>query len=135
MNETYVDTTDYVSKFEGNVIPSKSFKKYAIKASSKVKYYTFGRIREVDDSIRNATCEIAELLFKQEEAKSKITNNTNEKASESVGPWSVTYVNKTQYQSKEIKTEKELNNCIYQICKEYLDANLLFRGVTCSHIQ
>ena len=127
---SYVDFEYYTNTFEGSLIPEDSFDKKALEASRKVNYFTSGKIEEVNDDIKDATCSIAELLYNQEILKDKVTNvNSTEKSSETVGPWSVTYANNTQYQSNQILTDKQINSSAYQICKEYLDSKLLFRGV------
>lgn len=128
----YMDHYYYLNSFKGELIPSNLLEKYARKASSKVKYYTSNRINEenINDDIRTATCEIAELLFNQENLKSKIANTeTLQKSSETLGPRSITYINNSQYQDKQIMTEKEIDNSIYDICKEYIDDELLYRGI------
>lgn len=126
----YVNYEYYTNDFEGNLIPKNSFKKLAKEASRKIKYFTSNRIVDVSGGIKDATCSIAELLYNQEQLKTKLLNvESSQKASETVGPWSVSYVNNSQYQDKQIKTDEELNSSIYQICKEYLDENLLFRGI------
>lgn len=131
---TYVDYEYYKDNLKCSIIPIDSFENYAIRASSKIRYYTSNRINDknINDNIRNATCFIAELLFNQEKLKSKIALESNAKpqiASENLGPRSISYVNNTQYQDNQIKTDKELNSSIYQICKENIDSELLFRGV------
>lgn len=131
MDKCYIDYEYYMNSFNGNIIPNESFKKYAKKASSKINYYTSNNIEEVTDDIKDATCEIAEVLFNQEKLKNKVINeNSSQKSSETVGPWTVHYTDNSQYQSNQIMSDKELNTTIYQICKEYLiDSGLLFRGV------
>lgn len=126
---------DYTSKFSGALIPESSFNHYAIKASSKVNYFTFGRIETstLDDSISNkvilATCEIAELLYSQDQLKSQIDNEKSTVASETVGPHSKTYVNKSNLQSQRILNKQDLDNECYFICLQYLSTTMLmYRG-------
>lgn len=127
----YVDYDYYVNDFEGNLIPKNSFNKTVKEASRKINYFTSNKIVNVNSDVKDATCSIAELLYNQEQLKTKLfsSDNASQKVSETVGPWSVSYANNYQYQDKQIKTDKELNNSIYKICKEYLDEELLFRGV------
>lgn len=127
----YVDYDYYANDFEGNLIPKNSFNKTVKEASRKINYFTSNKIVNVNSDVKDATCSIAELLYNQEQLKTKLfsSDNASQKVSETVGPWSVSYANNSQYQDKQIKTDKELNNSIYKICKEYLDEELLFRGV------
>ena len=130
MNDCYVDYDYYINDFNGNIIPNTSFNKFVKKASRKINYYTSNNIKEVTNDIRDATCEIAELLFNQNKLKEDVLYATEVlKSSETVGPWTVHYENNTQYKSNKILSESELNNLIYRICKDYLlDKGLMFRG-------
>lgn len=129
-----VDYNYYIGKYEGSSIPESSFKKKAVEASKKVNYYTRNRINEdnITDTIRNTTCEIAELLFEQESLKEKIINydeKTKEITSEILGPHSVSYVNKSSQQANLIKTKEELEKDIYKICYQSLvHTGLMNRG-------
>lgn len=116
----------------GDSIPSDSFDRLSREASSKVNYYTQNRITKdiLDDNIRNATCEIIELIYSQNILKEKVISNDKEKASETVGPHSVSYVNKSSIQDKHILSNDELNNECYRICHMYLvSAGLMYRGI------
>lgn len=125
----------YIMTYGGSSIPSPSFQKKAIEASNKVNYYTSNRIDDsiLNDDIRNITCQIAELLFEQEELKSKIKQNPNESkeiASESLGPRSISYVNKSSLQASQILSEEELEDKIYKIIYQALvHTGLMFRGL------
>ncbi len=129
-----VDYEYYKETYEGSSIPESSFKKMAIKASEKLNYYTQDRISEdnIADKIRNTTCEIAELLFEQESLKEKLINydETNkEVASETLGPRSISYVNKSSQQANLIKSKEELEKDIYKICYQSLvHTGLMYRG-------
>lgn len=130
---------EYYSKTYGeSSIPDSSFKKYSLKASSKVNYYTSNRIDEniLDDNIRNTVCEIINLLVEQETLKTKLIDD-KEVASETVGPHSKSYVNKSSLQSSKILSNEELDKECYKICYEHLSfTGLMYRGYyKCSHIQ
>lgn len=127
---------DYYTKiFCGDIIPENPFNKYAMEASRKINNYTFGKIdnNDVPIQVQDATCSIAELLYKQEELKKSIINQTdnNKKiASETLGPRSITYVNNNAEINKQILSDKELKNKIYDVCVEYLgETGLMYRGV------
>lgn len=126
-----VDYNYYSKIYEDSSIPESSFKRHSLNASSKVNYYTSNKIDEMilDDNIRNTTCEIVDLLFKQEKLIAKL-NDDKEVASETVGPYSKTYVNKSNLQSSEILSKEELNKECYRICYEHLaHTGLMYRGV------
>lgn len=127
-----IDYTYYSENYGGSSIPESSFQKKAIEASSKVNYYTSNRISEeiINDDIRNATCEIAELIYSQDILKEKVISDEMSKASETVGPHSVTYVNNKNFQEKRILSNKELEYECYMICyKHLITTGLMYRGV------
>ncbi len=126
-----IDYEYYSKNYGGSSIPESSFQKKAIEASSKVNYYTFNRINEmiIDDNIRNAACEIADFIYSQDILKQKIISDDKLKASETVGPHSVTYVNNKTYQEKSILTSDEIDYECYKICYRYLvNTGLMYRG-------
>lgn len=126
-----VDYDYYSDTYEGSSIPGSSFNKYSISASSKVNFYTSNRIDEtnLDNNIKNTICEIAEILYKQDVLIEKTENDTKEIASETVGPHSVSYVNKSGIQIQRILSTEELERKIYSICYEKLaNTGLMFRG-------
>ena len=58
-----------------------------------------------------------------------LSSDTKIKASETVGPHSVTYINKTSYQEKKILSNEELEYQCYQICLKHLAlTGLMYRG-------
>ena len=68
-----VDATYYKNDFKGLCIPVSAFDYYYRKSISRLNYYTFDRLKDIDMSnyqfsndIKNCICEISELLFKQE---------------------------------------------------------------------
>lgn len=131
---SYVNYNYYTNNFYGTLIPETNFNKKALEASSKVKYFTSNKIdrNNISDDIKNATCTIAELLYKQEKMKDSITNQIDENkkiASETLGPRSITYSDNTQEISKMILSDSDLNKKILQICREYLsNTELMYRG-------
>lgn len=135
MTETYIRYSDYKSKYKGSIIPENSFDGYAIKASSRVDYLTSGRINieNIEDIILPkiifATCEIAELLYNQEQLIQKQNDDKVTVASENVGPHSKTYVNKSNLQAQRILNNKELDSECYRICLRHLSiTGLTYRG-------
>ncbi len=127
----------YITTYGGSSIPSPSFPKKVMEASSKVNYYTFNRINDeilqdeiVGNTIHNITCQISDLLFEQENLKLKIVNDENkEVASESLGPRSISYVNQSNLKEKHILSEEELEQKIYKIIYQALvHTGLMYRG-------
>lgn len=128
----------YIADYGGSSIPSPSFPKKVMEASDKVNYYTFNRIDKevlqdeiIGNAIRNITCQIADLLFEQEKLKLKIVNDENkEVASESLGPRSISYVNKSNLKANQLLSEEELEDKIYKIIYQALvHTGLMYRGV------
>ena len=71
-----------------------------------------------------------ELLYNQDILKSSINDDTKEVASESVGPHSKTYVNKSNLRMQQIMSKDELNNECYKMCyKRLVHTGLMYRGV------
>lgn len=123
---TLVDYNYYSNNYKGTVIPQDSFDNMAIKASSIVNLNTYMRIKEesqITKDVKDATCEVAELLFNQETLKNKLLQSSVESgdiASESLGPHSITYINKASIQKEELLTEEEKDKQAYNICYKYL---------------
>lgn len=125
-----VDYDFYIDNYEGSSIPESSFKNMSIKASAYVNKNTYNRIKEsnIDNNIKNCTCEIAELLYSQETKKNVIENN-KVVASETVGTHSKSYVNNVALLDKQILTNSELETSCYKICYKYLaTTGLMYRG-------
>lgn len=129
-----VDATYYKNDFKGLCIPVNAFDYYYKKSMSRLNYYTFNRLKDIDMSnyqfsndIKNCICEISELLFKQDTLKDKVINNKIIQ-SETVGKHSATY--NASGINKEILSDEELEERCYEICKINLfHTNLLYRGI------
>lgn len=120
----------YNSQYQGRSISASVFGKYGKLASKKVNYYTYNRIcdSDIDDDIRDVTCEVAELLFEQENLKEKITNsNEKEISSDTLGPRSTSYANKSNLQEKQILSDEQLEQKIYLIIYQALAHKGLMR--------
>lgn len=120
----------YGSEYLSTIIPSNLFKKYNMKATTLINYFTLNRIKEADNDIQNACCEIAELLYQQENLYNKIINDDGKQvASETVGPYSKSYVNNSGIQKERLLSKKELEKECYQICLKHLaNTGLMYRG-------
>lgn len=127
-----IDYEYYSKKYGGSSIPESSFQKKAKEASSKVNYYTSNRINEsnIDNNIRDTACEIAEFIYSQDILKEKVLSDNTLKASETVGPHSVSYVNNKSFQEKALLSGKEIENKCFSICyKNLVHTGLMCRGV------
>lgn len=129
--KSYVDFDYYSKEYNGTLIPEKSFPKISVEASQKINYFTQNRIVEETEVIKYTTCLIADEIMKNENLKNTISND-KEVASESVGPHSVSYVNKATILKEQIKDDKTLNRCLYNICLENLPNELMYRGINVS---
>lgn len=129
--KSYVDFDYYSKEYNGTLIPEKSFPKISVEASQKINYFTQNRIVEETKVIKYTTCLIADEIMKNENLKNTISND-KEVASESVGPHSVSYVNKATIQKEQIKDNIALNRCLYNICLENLPNELMYRGINVS---
>lgn len=129
--KSYVDFDYYSKEYNGTLIPEKSFPKISVEASQKINYFTQNRIVEEKEVIKYTTCLIADEIMKNENLKNTISND-KEVASESVGPHSVSYVNKATIQKEQIKDDTTLNRCLYNICLENLPNELMYRGINVS---
>lgn len=126
-----VDYEYYTKTYGGSSIPESSFKEHSINASSKINQYTSRRINEenINDNIKNTACEVANLLFEQEQLKAKLNNDKFSVASETVGPHSITYINKSSLQAQRILSSAELEKECYKICYNHLaHTGLMYRG-------
>lgn len=127
-----VDYDYYIDHYdEDSSIPESLFEKLSRDASSRINYFTCNRITKenLNNNIQNACCEVVELLYLQQKLIDSI-DNTSEIASETVGPHSVNYVNKTSIKDKRILSKKELNQECYSICLKYLaNTDLMYRGI------
>ncbi len=127
----YVDFEYYTNTFGGTEIPEASFTRYEIKSRAFIDNITFDRLKNdnllIDDSVKNAMCEIMELNFKLDEAS--LSNGESVKSSETVGNYSVTYA--VSDVEKNAVDRTQLNKVkYYNIAKEYLgNSGLLYRGV------
>lgn len=129
-----VDYEYYRKIYMGSSIPSALFRKKIREATNKINFYTSNRINEqiINNDIKNTICQVAELLFEQEQLRLSINDtdkSSKEIASESLGPRSITYVNKSNLRADQILSDTELKRQIYKICYENLvHTGLMFRG-------
>lgn len=118
----YADYEYYINNYEGNLIPSKQFNKYAIIASQYIRANTYSNINEnaeIIDEVKMCMCEIAENQYKDD----LLTEDNTGISSEKVGDYSVSYESK----ENRLATIKNQNrNCL----RLWLgNTGLLYRGV------
>lgn len=116
---TYADLTYYTDTYKGAVLDTASFPRYSTKATQKIKLHTFNRIRDdsIPDEAKMCTCELAEAIYKHENAE-----DSGNIASEKVGEHSVSYVDKVKI--NQIHDGK----CIEIIYNWLAHTGLLYRG-------
>lgn len=113
----FADYIYYKDKYAGNM-PETEFKKFALIATQKIKLHTFGRINENDipEEVKYCTCVLTDKL--------KTISKNEDKTSESVSSWHVTY--------KDSSSNDELiSTTIKEFLSECTDENgtpLLYRG-------
>lgn len=121
----------YSETYLGEKIPQENFEKLSLRASAEVRKNIYDRdISEYDKDVQMATCSVAELLYEQQEIKDKIQDENNkEVASETVGPHSKSYVNKSSLLDKRILSSDEMSKNVYNECLKYLAfTGLMYRG-------
>ena len=118
----YADFDFYKDVFMGNTITQESeFKRLERKAAAFVDEMTLKRIKEPNDSIKMAVCEVAEI-----EQREQKENNEDQIVSETVGPHSVSYAKKNKSVA-DYRKEKAAAVRLY-----LANTGLLYRGISCS---
>jgi hypothetical protein len=114
----YADFAYYTDTYKGAVLDTASFDLYARKATQIIKQYTFNRVNDnnIPDDVKMCCCELAEEINKHDKA------NTGNIASEKVGEYSVTYVDKEK--AEELNSGK----CTDIIYNWLAMTGLLYRG-------
>jgi hypothetical protein len=79
----YADYQYYTTTYGGTAIPQACWGPLALIATAKVNELTFGRISDITDDVKNAVCQVAEIVHQ------------GDVVSESLGDMSKTYANKT----------------------------------------
>lgn len=87
---SYADFDYYTNTYKGAVLDTASFDLYASKATQLIRLHTFNRIKDdnIPDEVKMCCCELAEEIYKHEK------ENSGNIASEKVGEYSVSYVDK-----------------------------------------
>lgn len=129
----YEDYQKYIDnvKDEENSVPASSFNKYCLDSCRRVIRYTSNRVNKdnITKDIRDTICQIMGLLYSQDKLIAKLNDDKVTIASETVGPHSKSYVNKTSLQEKRILSKEELDRECYKICYNNLvHTGLMFRG-------
>lgn len=127
----YADFQYYQSTYFGNLISDPdAYDRYATRAAADIDYYTFGRaIDHTDlDAVKMASCAVAEQYLAIESAQTRVSGETAELQSESVGSYHRTYRS-----SDEVIQAAKVG--IRDAIERYLaHTGLMYRGVNgCSH--
>ena len=127
----YVTYEYYTITYGGSAISSADFNRYEIKSRAFIDNITFNRLKNdnllIDDSVKNAMCEMMELNFKLDNLEAE--NGESVKSSETVGNYSVSYV-VSDVEKNEVDKSQINKIKYYNIAKNYLgNSGLLYRGV------
>lgn len=124
----YIDSTYYYDTYNGELIPHEEFEKYAMKASSIIRNRILNRdIKKYEEIIKNTTCQVADLLFNQNEFEEKIKSvaSGTEKVitSEKVGDYSrnISATTIDDLKKLSLDTKKKID--------EVIEENLFFTGL------
>lgn len=126
----------YINNYYGDVIDAPAFSKWASKASDKLQYFCSNRINEYyldvfSDAIQNATCALAEALYKLNYAEINATSTEHGNIkSMSSGGQSVTFGNNETIYNTILGNEKAQKQHLYNIAKEHVGyTGLMYAGV------
>ena len=130
----YADYTFYTTQYYGTAIAESDFPRLATLASDFIDMYTIGRAaayvaEHTDDvAVKKCCCALAENFQIIHNSRAESLAGNGEKASESVGSYSVSY-------RSGIETSAAAESGLAQICRMYLSrTGLLYRGgVACVH--
>jgi len=120
----YADYEYYTGTYKGAVIDAASFDMYALKATQIVKQFTFNRIdiNNILEEVKMCCCELAEYLYRKENADNDTEATIKGLTSETTGSHSVSY------ETTEAR-EQAHNNIIKVIIYNWLAmTGLLYRG-------
>ena len=124
----YIDSTYYYDTYNGELIPQEQIKKYVTKASNVIRNRILNRdIKNYEEIVKNTTCQVADLLFNQNEFEEriKLVASGTEKVitSEKVGDYSrnISATTITDLKNLSLDIEKKID--------EVIEENLFFTGL------
>ena len=137
----YIDYEYYSNEFGGDLIPEEEFEKKAIKASNEVRIRILNRdITGFETEVKNATCEVAEIIYNQDQLKENYQEMLNAVASggssgvitnEKVGDYSVTRSSLSMKELYSLCSKEELDSQIDDLINTaLLFTGLLYRGIS-----
>lgn len=126
----------YTNTYYGDAIEESAFPKWCSRATAKLVYLTYGNINdttkaEYDNQIQMATCALADMLFKIEQATvaAGAKDETNIKSMSS-GSESITFGNAETLITKVLSDKKAQNRLMQETITEYLaGTGLMYAGV------
>lgn len=136
----YADYSYYVDNFFGEALEEADFPKYAAKASAFLDYYTRGKAKANADTeaVKTACCALAEqyqIIDLANKAAVKGMDSGYEKASETVGSYSVSYRGGGEIATASMQAKQAANAELVNLARFYLaDTGLLYRGCVCTHL-
>ena len=124
----YINYTYYCKTYNGELISHEEFEKYAMKSSSIIRNRILNRdIKNYEEIVKNTTCQVADLLFNQNEFEEriKLVASGTEKVitSEKVGDYSrnISATTLTDLKNLSLDTKKKID--------EVIEENLFFTGL------
>ncbi len=130
----YAEYSYYVGEFLGDAISGSDFPKYAAKASAFLDYYTRGKAKANADleAVKTACCALAEqyqIIELAHKAAVKGMDSGSDKASETVGSYSVSYRGGGEIATASMQAKQAANAELVNLARFYLaDTGLLYRG-------
>lgn len=125
----YTSYDYYKNDFGGVNLPESDFSAAATQASRYLDVLTGGRARQCScsEAVQNACCAAAELVYQYDKAVSE-SEKTGNKASETVGSYSVTYRSADVGAGLSLKENQSVS--LYNAVRFYLSGTgLLYRGL------
>jgi len=134
MDKPYVDYKYYTNNFYSAEIPEESFLKWAMKASIRVDYLTFGRISKLEasvlpDAVFDAVCSAADVMYEYDQKKQARLEASGNGAikSESNDGYSITFADNSSKADAE-----DSSACMAEaddlICEYLAHTGLMFKG-------
>lgn len=139
--ESYIDEDYYYDTYGGDLIPQKEFDKIAAKASNYVRLRILDKdITEFETAVKNVTCEVAEIIYNQNQLKNNYqkmlesissgSGSAGMITSEKVGDYSVSKASLSMNELKELCSNEELESQINnKIESALLLTGLLYQGI------
>lgn len=135
----YADFTYYTSEFKGTLIKDEAtFRTFAERSSEYIDMVTFDRLSNSETlsryitKVQKCVCLIAEMYFRRNyvTADGIPENNDMPKNSETIGSYSVTFANQSDFIQEMKQSESDFRKSLKNTALQYLgNTELMFRGI------